>query len=87
MNFLAGAVVLSAVALGSVLSLSHRALPASTFEYGVTTQFEGIVREAPHPTLLVGDDSAGMDSYLLVAEGKHGANALVYGLERLRGRQ
>jgi hypothetical protein len=47
------------------------------FEYGKQRSFEGIIERKPFPTLLVkrpGSPDSGPSHYLLVAEGKHGAD-------------
>jgi hypothetical protein len=64
---LGGAVL---VALTLVLGLQK--LPLSVFEFGQVQDFTGIIQAKPYPTLLVktGDSLA---QFLLVAEGKHGA--------------
>ncbi|MFN0084831.1 MAG: hypothetical protein ACKVX9_05545 [Blastocatellia bacterium] len=66
----------------------------SFFEYGIVREYQGVLRERPYPSLHVAAaDSQGSlpagTPYALVAEGKHGADALVSGLDgkrvKLRG--
>lgn len=58
------------VALALVFGLQK--LPLSVFEFGQVRDFTGIVQAKPYPTLLVKTGEA-LAQYLLVAEGKHGA--------------
>jgi hypothetical protein len=54
------------------------------FEYGKQRNFEGIIERKPFPTLLVkrpGSADSGSSHYLLVAEGKHGADDEVSAFE------
>ena len=59
------------------------------FEYGTTRTFEGRLVEFPYPALDVSAASAAPAFYWLVGPGKHGAAALVRGLDgravRVRG--
>ena len=79
-------VVLMVVAalVAVVLVLGQQRFAASVFEFGNVREFEGRIREWPNPTLVVGSTGKA-----LVAEGKHGAAALVAGLDgkqvKLRG--
>jgi len=88
---IAGVIRRAVVALLAVTALVAVALvygqhrfAASFFEFGNVREFEGVVREWPNPALAVGKST-----YALVTEGKHGARALVAGLEgkpvKLRG--
>lgn len=77
------------VATGStalLLAFSQRKADAGVFEYGHPRTVRGQVREYPYPMLLVPgsgltDRGAAYTRYLLVAEGKHGAQTLVAGLD------
>ena len=85
----AAIVLLPLAALG--LAAAHAARPAAAFEFGVSREFEGVLRAHPFPALLVdrrGDDDgrAGYTTYLLVGRGKHGAGPLVAGLHGSRVR-
>lgn len=74
-------VFIAAVTLAS----GHLRLEGGTFEFGHPESFSGTIVERPYPALrLEGVDSNVEPSPLLVAPGKHGAEALVRGLE---GRQ
>ena len=63
--------VVVAVALLLVFGL-HK-LPLSVFEFGQYRAFAGIIQAKPYPTLLVREGNS-LVQYLLVAEGKHGAD-------------
>ncbi len=55
----------------------QRTFAPAIFEYGKQRNFEGIIERKPFPTLLVkrpGSPDSGSSHYLLVAEGKHGAD-------------
>ena len=59
-----------------VLLLAQRPFARSTFEYQQYRELEGVVELKPYPALLVGRIGAKEYSrYLLVAPGKHGADA------------
>jgi hypothetical protein len=79
-----------AAAIALVLVFAQRPFARSTFEYQQYRDFSGEVELKPYPTLLVGRPGSNQYSrYLLVAPGKHGADAEVgaFGGEavRLRG--
>ena len=70
----------------------QRTFAPAIFEYGKQRSFEGIIERKPFPTLLVkrpGSPDFGSSHYLLVAEGKHGADEEVSAFEgksvRLKG--
>jgi hypothetical protein len=70
----------------------QRTFAPAMFEYGKQRSFEGVIERKPFPTLLVkrpGSPDPGSSHYLLVAEGKHGAEDEVSGFEgksvRLKG--
>ena len=55
------------------------------FEFGVARELEGVLHAQPHPLLLVerpGRGGGEPSRFLLVAAGKHGADAEVAGLDR-----
>ena len=84
----AALLVLAAVVAASLAALQGPFDPG-VFEFGVVRDFEGVVRETPHPMLLVDrpDRAAGQASrHLLVAFGKHGAEPEVDGLDGRRAR-
>lgn len=80
------AVSLLALAAGVSLLLvtGQDRFDAGVFEFGVDTVFEGVVIERPYPMLLVPEVPGGdgtFTTHTLVAPGKHGAGALVAGLD------
>ena len=87
------ALALGAAALALLLIGAQGRFDASSFEFQQYRDFEGVVEARPYPTLLVArpGDAAGQpySRYLLVAHGKHGADADFAGLDgkqvRLRG--
>ena len=64
-----------AVALAILLVAGQQAFPTSTFEFGRYREFEGVFEKRPYPSLLVAGPEASISRYLLVAFGKHGADA------------
>lgn len=63
------------------VAAGHVPLEGGAFEFGHPQQFAGTIVEHPYPALrLDGADQDGMPWLLLVAPGKHGADALVNGL-------
>jgi hypothetical protein len=91
-------IVAAAVVLGLVISLvlviSQQPFPRATFEFGEYREFAGLLEARPYPALLVprpgaSDGQPLYSRYLLVASGKHGADADVHGFlnesVRLRG--
>ncbi len=83
-----------ALAVALVLVTAQMPFANSAFEFGKLRNFEGVVVARPYPTLLVaragqtGSEDV-YSRYLLVAPGKHGADALVSGFDgktvRLQG--
>lgn len=76
--------------LGAVAALivasGQRRLGANFFEFGTPREFTGVIRETPYPFLEVArpGESNGLPNvsrYVLVGEGKHGANPVVTGLD------
>jgi hypothetical protein len=78
--------VAAVLALAAVVAARHTRLAPSVFEYGVVREFEGSVRERPHPILVVTERGDGESRYLLVGQGKRGAHALVAGMDGRRVR-
>jgi hypothetical protein len=71
-----------AVILAVTLASSHLRLEGGIFEFGRSQGFSGTIVEHPYPALRPdGGDSDAQPWPLLVAPGKHGADALVSGLE------
>jgi hypothetical protein len=89
---LAGALILAAAAFGAGLAGLMHPLPPAHFEFGQLRSFEGWISERPFPSLLVlrpgqaTGQAAQLSRYLLVAEGKHGAQEQVSGLDGRRVR-
>jgi len=87
--------LLVVAAAGAILfARVQRTFAPSAFEFGMLHDFEGIIETSPYPSLLLArpGESGGPLSYsryLLVAEGKHGADSQVAGLQgksvKLRG--
>jgi hypothetical protein len=66
--------------LAIVFARVQRTFAPSVFEFGKVGTFEGIIEKSPYPTLIVaghGSAEPEFSRYLLVAEGKHGADAQV----------
>jgi hypothetical protein len=76
-------VVLAAIAVALSVALlavaTQRPLADSRFAFGELTTHEGWYVRGPAPSLLV-PDSGGWSRVWLVAEGKHGAEALLHGV-------
>jgi hypothetical protein len=72
-----------AVTWAATLAAGHVPLDGGTFEFGHPQRFTGTVIERPYPALRP-DGVPGTDArwLLLVAPGKHGADAIVNGLDR-----
>jgi hypothetical protein len=69
----------------AVLTTGHVALEGGAFEFGHPAPFAGTIVERPYPALrLEGVDPNVTPSPLLVAPGKHGADAIVAGLNGRR---
>ncbi len=79
------AVALATVtAVAATLAATQDPAGSGIFEYGTLREFTGTIIERPYPMLLVPrpgitDRDAAYSRYLLVAEGKHGAQALAAG--------
>lgn len=66
--------------LAIVFAGVQRTFAPSVFEFGKVGTFEGTIEKSPYPTLMVADLGSAQPNflrYLLVAEGKHGADAQV----------
>lgn len=78
-----GLLALAVITAVTLVFGQHR-FAASVFEFGNVREFEGVLREWPNPTLIVGQKS-----FALVAEGKHGARPLIAAMDgksaKLRG--
>ena len=80
MRIVAGTLLLAAAGSAITISVSQNPFAASVFEYGHPRMFEGVLEASPYPTLAVrrpGKADSGSSRYLLVGEGKHGADPLV----------
>jgi hypothetical protein len=71
--------------LALILVTSQAGFPASVFEYTQIREFQGVIEESPYPALLVRrpaitETEEALSRFLLVGEGKHGANDQVVGL-------
>jgi hypothetical protein len=82
------AAVLGLVTVGSaaILAFSQRRAEQGIFEYGHPRNLSGEIREFPYPSLFVPDPhvtdrETAYTRYLLVAAGKHGAQAVTAGLD------
>src|SRR5215471_20070668 len=80
---------LLAIAVAMVLVSGQMPFAKSTFEFGQSRSFEGILETTPYPVLLVDRPGATGSNpkysrYLLVAPGKHGADMLFEGINSKR---
>jgi hypothetical protein len=73
-----------AIVSGSLLAIGHVPLASGTFAFGQPRALSGIAREQPYPALRVDGAATGAPWALLVAPGKHGADALVRGQDGRR---
>ena len=84
---LAAALVLLAAAVATVLALATGPFDRATYEYATEREWRGTVESAPVPVLVVraapvpGTAFGVLERFPLVAEGKHGADALIAGLD------
>ncbi len=77
-------VFLAVILVAATLAASQDPVGRGVFEYGTLREFRGTIVERPYPMLLVPrpgitDRNAAYSRYLLVAQGKRGAQALVAG--------
>lgn len=70
-----------ALAWAVTIAAGHVALEGGTFEFGRPRQFAGTIVERPYPALQPDGVEPGTPWLLLVAPGKHGADAFVSGLD------
>jgi hypothetical protein len=75
-----------AALLAALIASRQPEADPSVFEYGIERSFEGQIVEHPYPALLVPrpgitDRAVAYSRYLLVAQGKHGAQQIVKGLD------
>lgn len=70
------------VGLSGALAAGHTRLDGGLFEFGLARTVRGTIVEAPYPMLRPDDDAGPWP--LLVARGKHGADAAVRGLDGRR---
>ncbi len=80
------ALIVLALATGGILAASQDRADPGVFEYGQLRTLHGQIHEFPYPSLVVPgngatDRGAAYTRYLLVAEGKHGAQRLAAGLD------
>jgi hypothetical protein len=73
--------VCGALAWAAVVASGHVPLEGGTFEFGHPQRFAGTIVERPYPALLFDGSDRHATALLLVAPGKHGADALVHGLD------
>lgn len=78
--------VLAAPVVALLLAASQSPFDEAYFEFGNVRDIEGVVRLLPHPALEVKTPTDGVDHWLLVAFGKHGAEAQVAGFANQRVR-
>jgi hypothetical protein len=65
----------------ATVAAAHRTLDGGTFEFGRSRAFSGTIVEQPYPGVRLDGIDAADAHPLLVAPGKHGAEALVHGLD------
>ena len=73
--------VLGALAWADVVASGHVPLEGGAFEFGHPQRFAGTIVERPYPALRLDGADPGMPVLLLVAPGKHGADAVTQGLD------
>jgi hypothetical protein len=79
------AIVAAAALIALALVLGQQPFAPGFFEFGNAREFEGVVRTMPFPALQI-EKAGGVEQYVLVAEGKHGADSMVAGLDGMRVR-
>ncbi|QQS47176.1 MAG: hypothetical protein IPM66_00440 [Acidobacteriota bacterium] len=74
-----GLILLAAIVLvvALIVVYAQRPFAESFFEFGNLRDYEGVIIEKPVPMLVTEEGGHG---YVLVAEGKHGADSIVHGL-------
>jgi hypothetical protein len=93
----ASALVVLAAVVATVLAIATGPFDRATYEYATEREWQGRLEAAPYPVLItttraVASSPFGtFERFPLVAEGKHGADALIAGLDgatvRLKGRR
>jgi len=93
----AASLILLGAVVAAALATATGPFDRATYEYGTEREWKGKVEAAPYPVLVtttraVADSPLGAyERFPLVAEGKHGADALIAGLDgatvRLKGRR
>jgi len=78
-------VVFAVLAWAVVVASGHVPLEGGTFEFGHPQRFAGTIVERPYPALRLDETVGASAAVLLVAPGKHGADALVRGLDGRHG--
>lgn len=74
--------VFGVLAWAAVVASGHVPLEGGTFDFGHPQRFTGTIVERPYPALRLDEtDEHSAAAPLLVAPGKHGADALVHGLD------
>lgn len=74
------------LAVAATIVMTQGPADPGVFEFGTTRTVDGVVLERPHPTLLVERPGGGTSAWLLSVFGKHGAEAMVAGLDGRRVR-
>ena len=93
----AALLVLIGAAVATVLAIATGPFDRASYEYGTERAWEGTIEAAPYPMLVTTtratteNPRGAYERFPLVAEGKHGADSLIAGLEgatvRLKGRR
>jgi hypothetical protein len=73
--------VLGVLAWAGVIASGHVPLEGGTFEFGHPQRFVGTIVERPYPALRLDEGDRRVQVLLLVAPGKHGADAVIRGLD------
>jgi hypothetical protein len=76
--------VLAVLAWAAVIASGHVSLEGGTFAFGRPQRFVGTIVERPYPALRPDGVGGHPMAMMLVAPGKHGADALVHGLDGQR---
>jgi hypothetical protein len=94
---LAASLVVLAAVVATVLAIATGPFDRGTYEYAAEREWQGRIEATPYPVLITmtravaNSPRGGYERFPLVAEGKHGAGALVAGLDgatvRLKGRR
>lgn len=94
---LAAVLVVGAAVVATVLAMATGPFDRATYEYATEREWKGRLEATPYPVLIAethavaGSPFGAYERFPLVAEGKHGADALIAGLDgatvRLKGRR